>query len=71
MDVTRLFNKIRNFEVSFLYLMDPNENVCLKLTEPFSLELTRKNRLIADYYDAVIQGKEAVTMEDVRILKKN
>ena len=42
----------------------------MKLIEPFSLETTRKNRLIADYYDAVIQGKEAITIEDVRIMKK-
>ena len=62
MDVTRLFTKIRNLEVGMLYLMNENEKVCLSLVEPPSMEKVKKNRLIADYYDAVIQGKAAMTI---------
>ena len=62
MDVTRVFNKIRNLEVAILYLMDESEKVCLTLVEPPSMEKVKRNRLIADYYDAVIEGKAAMTV---------
>ena len=39
--------------------------VALGLTEADSIAETRKKRLFTDYYDAVIQGKEALTLEDI------
>ena len=65
MDATRLFRRLHHFEVALLHLMkDENEKVCLSLTEPYSMEKVRENRLINDYYDAVIQDKAAKTLKD-------
>ena len=69
MDVTRLFKKIQNLEVAILFLMNESEKNCLTLSEPPSKEKVKKNRLIADYYNAVIEGKPAMTVEDVKIVK--
>ena len=33
------------------------------------MQKAKRNRLIADYYDAVIEGKSAMTVEDVQIIK--
>ena len=41
----------------------------LHLTEPPSMEDVRRNRKMSEYYEKVIKGRSAVTLEDVEILK--
>ena len=33
------------------------------------MDSVKRNRLIADYYEAVIQGKPAMTIEDIKLVE--
>lgn len=50
------------------YLISDKENIGLYLTEPPSLEEVKRTRMIASYYEKVIQGKSAETVEDVETI---
>ena len=51
-----MFRKIRSLENSLEYLLSKQERDCLALIEPPSIDKIRNDRLILDYYHAVIQG---------------
>lgn len=59
-----LFRKIQHFEKVIEYLISDKENISIYLTEPPSLDEVKRERRIAEYYDKVIQGKAAATVED-------
>ena len=46
------------------YLISDKENISIYLTEPPSLDEVKRERRIAEYYDKVIKGKAAATVED-------
>lgn len=64
LDVKLLFRKIQHFEKVIEYLISDKENISIYLTEPPSLEEVKRERRIAEYYDKVIKGKAAATVED-------
>ena len=70
MDVSLLFRKIRSLENSLEYLLSKQERDCLALIEPPSIDKIRNDRLILDYYHAVIQGQASLTIEDIKNMKK-
>ena len=49
--------------------MSEGEKICLTLFEPPALPEVRRNRLITEYYDAVIGGKPALTVEDIQMVE--
>ena len=63
--MTLLFKKIQHFERVIEYIISDKENIGLYLTEPPSIEEVRHTRQIAEYYEKVIKGKSATTVEDV------
>ena len=65
LDVTLLFKKIQHFERVIEYIISDKENVGIYLTEPPSIEEVRRTRRIAEYYEKVIKGKRATTVEDI------
>ena len=67
LDVSLLFKKIQHLERAVEYLMSEREEICLYLTEPPSLNEVRRKRKLSEYYDKIIQGNAAMTVEDVRI----
>lgn len=48
--------------------MTEQEKICLTLFQPPALPEVRKNRLIYEYYDAVIGGVNAVTVQDIQMV---
>jgi hypothetical protein len=66
LDVTLLFKKIQHFERVIEYLISDKENIGIYLTEPPSIEEVRRTRQITEYYDKIIKGKLATTVEDVK-----
>lgn len=42
--------------------------MCLTLFQPPSLPEVKRNRLIYEYYDTVIGGVAAVTVEDIQMI---
>ena len=66
LDVSLLFKKLQHHERSIEYLLSEKEELCLYLTEPPSLSEAIKKRRLAQYYDKVIKGQPAMTLEDVR-----
>ena len=67
LDVSLLFKKIQHLERAVEYMMSEKEEICLYLTEPPSLNEVRRKRKLSEYYDKVIQGNAAMTVEDVKI----
>ena len=67
LDVSLLFKKIQHLERAVEYLMSEREEICLYLTEPPSLNEVRRKRKLSEYYDKIIQGNAAMTVEDVKI----
>ena len=63
--MTLLFKKIQHFERVIEYLISDKENIGIYLTEPPSIEEVRRTRQITEYYEKVIKGKSATTVEDV------
>ena len=57
MDVTKLFRKIQSMESCLLHMIDSDEKDCLALVKPDSYGHIRRNRLILEYYEAIVQGK--------------
>ena len=49
--------------------MTPKEKMALYLTEPPSIEDVRRNRKVSEYYEKVIKGRSAITLEDIEIRK--
>ena len=43
--------------------------MALHVTEPPSMEDVRRNRKMSEYYEKVIKGRSAVTLEDIEISK--
>ena len=56
MDVSLLFKKLQHHERSIEYLISKNEEICLYLTEPPSLDETTRKRRLTHYYDKIIKG---------------
>ena len=48
-------------------MMSEKEEICLYLTEPPSLSEVKRKRKLSEYYDKIVQGNAAMTVEDVRI----
>lgn len=67
MDVTRLFRKIEGLEYSIYHLMEEKERECLSLLKPQSLGRIKRNRLLLEYYNNIIQGKTSLSFEEHRI----
>ena len=47
--------------------MSEREEICLYLTEPPSLNEVKRKRKLSEYYDKIIKGNAAMTVEDVKI----
>ncbi len=44
-------------ESCLLHMIDSDEKDCLALVKPDSYGKIRRNRLILEYYEAIVQGK--------------
>lgn len=63
-----MFKKLQYFERFIEYIISDKEKIGLFLTEPPSIEKIRLKRMIVQYYDKIIQGKPAVTIEDLNVV---
>lgn len=66
MDVMHLFRKIQLIELVLSYLTDPNETTLQFLTNPPTLTQVQNRRECMEYYNAVIRGKVAINIEDIK-----
>lgn len=66
MDVVRILRNIRNLETAMVYLLGETSKNMLTLHEPLTIEEVQTQRLTAEYYEAIIKGKPAVTVEDIQ-----
>lgn len=66
MDVVRMFRKVRNLESAMIYLIGRHNRTSMSLFEPPIIHDVREKRLAAEYYEAVIKGEPAVTVEDIQ-----
>lgn len=48
---------------SLLHVIDRGEKDCMAIVKPESLNKIKRNRLILEYYEAVVQGKPVMTIE--------
>lgn len=69
-DVTRLFRKIESLQLGISHLMSKNEKDSLALLKPQTLTVVKRNRLILQYYDIVIDAKNSINFEEYRISKQ-
>lgn len=63
MDVTRLFRRLQMIENILLHIVDKEEKDMLGLVKPESLGSIKRNRMIMEYYDLMVQGKFGITIE--------
>lgn len=64
LDVTNLFKKIKGFESALQHLLDENEKDCLFLVKPNSLDKTKRDRLILEYYSVIMKDDPAITISE-------
>ena len=70
MDARALFRRLQKVEETLESKIDKNEVPCIMLLEPLSLRNIRKQRLKLDYYDEIVKGEAAVTLEDLLLLQQ-
>lgn len=65
MDVSKMFLRLQATERAINYKIPDNEEVCIGLIEPPTLAYVKKERLEMDYYDEVVKGNAAATIDDL------
>lgn len=68
-DVTRLFKKIQKLEAASAMAISQELKDCLSIVKPETIEELKKQRLILQYYQKVLDGDSSLTIENIRVVK--
>lgn len=65
LDISLVFKRIQYFERFIEYIITDKEKIGLYLNEPPSIQEAKQKRMMAEYYDKVMQGRTVVLLKDL------